>query len=780
MWRKTVTVTEQLSKRGVNRLLNGVNSQWITSSGSSKLTMKNYEDLKQSLSAARKYVVQFECGTVSTEYKGMKYSFEYEYRDPWEWITSLVTDPSLASVSVWHSMRKYYCNSGTGVTEQLIDEPWTADTWWSIDDELPPTACPYPHCYLPLHFWLDKGLVTRRVKKFPMILRAAWLPRQIRNASGNGGGVLVGYMPIIKDPEDPTGRNHRETVEFQQFRRTVYQKVLAHVFKSLRRRSWLGETLKCGDSQIRTLYPDMLILSLDGEEAANFCACRATLANYPCPKCLVDKAHLHRLSGSFEPRTSASMTNVIHKARAASSNHAKEKILMGHGLHDINHFLWWFRFGEPYKAISYDTLHSDDLGKWQHHLWDLLLQVLEEMGRKGRLTAHMSEFPRWPDLKHFDDVTTEQYTDGNSFLDILKCILPCIVQLFPANAPLIWCIRSYIKYRLMVGMRCMPESRLKKFLKKLKEYVSDYERSCERVTLQHGKNFNFPKQHATSHAPTDIRQKGTTDNYSTRPGEGFQQEAAEAYAQTNGKEAEHQMSAIDETQEAIARIRMAVDKADEVQSRRMAEDDDELEDDAPANGEGMVDEGSPNGNLCHWSFGAPAGGWTNSRLWEERASDHDQFRSFDSRLRTFLASALPDEPLPCEAPIQSREDWTAARDIVRCNPLFHNRSRYDSVLINMDSPELAFGRLCALLRCRVTSGKCVDIAVVRMFTRSAWKPNTLWDGCRIYEELRETTFVMMDYIARGALLSPIFGQGKKSIHCLVDTTDPDMFLRAVE
>ena len=56
----------------------------------------------------------------------------------------------------------------------------------------------FSHCYLPLHFWLDKGLVTRHVKKYPMVLRAAWLPRQIRNASGNGGGVLLGYMPIVR------------------------------------------------------------------------------------------------------------------------------------------------------------------------------------------------------------------------------------------------------------------------------------------------------------------------------------------------------------------------------------------------------------------------------------------------------------------------------------------------------------------------------------------------------------------------------------------------------
>ena len=39
----------------------------------------------------------------------------------------------------------------------------------------------------------------------------------------------------------------------------------------------------------------------------------------------------------------------------------------------------------------------------------------------------------------------------------------------------------------------------------------------------------------------DILQKGTTDNTSTRPGEGFQQEAAQAFEQTNMKNAEKQV-----------------------------------------------------------------------------------------------------------------------------------------------------------------------------------------------------------------------------------------------
>ena len=52
----------------------------------------------------------------------------------------------------------------------------------------------------------------------------------------------------------------------------------------------------------------------------------------------------------------------------------------------------------------------------------------------------------------------------------------------------------------------------------------------KRITDEYGKSFDFPKQHAVLHVVDDIQQKGTTPNYSTRPGEGFQQEAVQAYA----------------------------------------------------------------------------------------------------------------------------------------------------------------------------------------------------------------------------------------------------------
>jgi hypothetical protein len=55
--------------------------------------------------------------------------------------------------------------------------------------------------------------------------------------------------------------------------------------------------------------------------------------------------------------------------------------------------LWDFRFADPYKAVSYDTLHSDDLGKWGKHLWELLLKVLEDAGARGKVTQRCGAHP---------------------------------------------------------------------------------------------------------------------------------------------------------------------------------------------------------------------------------------------------------------------------------------------------------------------------------------------------------------------------------------------------
>lgn len=122
------------------------------------------------------------------------------------------------------------------------------------------------------------------------------------------------------------------------------------------------------------------------------------------------------------------------------------------------------------------------------------------------------------------------------------------------------------------------------------------------------------------------------------------------------------------------------------------------------------------------------------------------------------------------------EDWTEARDILRCNPNFFNKERYDCVIINDDSPATTVMRLRSLLRCKMSSGKMIDMALVHSFTRTKWKPDTMWENCQIRTEAKDSSFVLMDYVVRGALMCPDFKSDARQ-HYLVDTIDGDMFLR---
>lgn len=194
-------------------------------------------------------------------------------------------------------------------------------------------------------------MITKRVRKHPMLLRPAFLPRAIRNGSGNGGGILVGYMPVVRDdinsccnsslltmtqihdPSDPSDRNSADKIAFACFKREVYHKVLSVVFGSLCSRGHRGEAMKCGDQIQRVIYPGIPIASVDSEESWALTSTRAGLADYPCPKCLVHNCSQHDLASVFEPRTIEGMMQGYHDAIECQTKSGSERILQQNGLH---------------------------------------------------------------------------------------------------------------------------------------------------------------------------------------------------------------------------------------------------------------------------------------------------------------------------------------------------------------------------------------------------------------------------------------------------------------
>ncbi|EGN91960.1 hypothetical protein SERLA73DRAFT_66573, partial [Serpula lacrymans var. lacrymans S7.3] len=165
----------------------------------------------------------------------------------------------------------------------------------------------------------------------------------------------------------------------------VYHKVIEVVFRSLRGPARFGEAMKCGDKNNRVIHPGVPVKSVDGKESCALTAMRAALAKYPCPQCLVHHGDLNKLTRDFEFRTTENMQQVYNCSISAPNKTEAEWILQSYGLHATKNFFWSLEYSDPYHSISYDKLHSDDLGKWGKHIWPLLLNVLVEDGNKGHM-----------------------------------------------------------------------------------------------------------------------------------------------------------------------------------------------------------------------------------------------------------------------------------------------------------------------------------------------------------------------------------------------------------
>ncbi|KAJ7876927.1 hypothetical protein B0H14DRAFT_2568036 [Mycena olivaceomarginata] len=372
----------------------------------------------------------------------------------------------------------------------------------------------------------------------------------------------------------------------------------------------------------------------------------------------------------------------------------------------------------------------------------------------------MSNVPHWRNLKHFLNVTTEEYTDGQTFLDILKY--------------------------------------------------------CKKVMAEYGKDFGFYNQHACAHAIEDVMDKGFPTGYSTCPGEGFHQEVKEVFDQTNFKNTDPQgaqLARIDENKEALALIRMAIDESDALRSTE--EEGEEIESFTRDGSDLHWSLGSP--LKCKTVVGDPT---TTHPLFHLAISlsDFTDFLHFKLvtipsllcyghktaevlqhnlkenrfvvKLRAFLNDFVLNVPFQVHEVIniqrhrcirlryQSCENRTEKTDIMQCNPKFHNNHCYDHVLVNHNPTKLTVAHLAELLRCKLPDGSTHDIAVVHMLKPSKWMPKTKWAGFRVYNESKTLDFVMMEYLIRGAHMIPVFDANKSDSTFLNNLIDGDMFIRA--
>ncbi|KAJ7715170.1 hypothetical protein B0H14DRAFT_3171311 [Mycena olivaceomarginata] len=202
--------------------------------------------------------------SIVVPYKKENRTFKTFTHPLWEWALSLVQDPRLASVFVWDAEKAYKFNGDAYI--HFYHEPWKANAFWEAQIR---SALPNHQAAKVLGFiiYVDKSKLSTfgTEKAYAVVARVANIPVSIRNSNTQfGGGQVVGHQPVVKED---TNKNNKPA--FSNFKTIVWHAVFWKLLESLVHHAKLGSWTTCEDEILRWLWPIVLILTSDYEEAWN-------------------------------------------------------------------------------------------------------------------------------------------------------------------------------------------------------------------------------------------------------------------------------------------------------------------------------------------------------------------------------------------------------------------------------------------------------------------------------------------------------------------------------
>ncbi|KAF8127384.1 hypothetical protein EV363DRAFT_1401113 [Boletus edulis] len=770
------------------------------SQGKAKVTLRNEIDLRRSWDRAAAQVTPFIRHDVTASYNGQENVFPVYGRPLWDWALDLLSNPLLAPHFIWDAQRLYKHN-GTEY-ERFYTEPWTGDRWWNIQSNLPHIENAVPFAFI---LYADKTRLSSHgtVKGYSVVARCANLPVDIRNGERYGGGCVVGWLPIVPEPAENEGK-----LSYTNFKRVVWHEAFLRILDKLDEFSKTGYCHKCYDEIIRWLFPLILILSGDYEELCMMCLLQGTKSKSPCPVCLVPLEELSDLSKTFELRTSDQAKHAL--AIYLRKKSEGEPILKALGLRPVENVFWKVARSDTQDTTSFDRLHALHGGVWGYHLLGEMKILLGKLPRTyaAEIESQLDAFPAWRDLAHFKGILHVSYADGNKLQDLAKQVLYAASNVLTNSASregyqLMRLIRSYLELDSLTGLDAHTERTLEMIEKELLVFGNDLKEyiTCVKAgeLSEHLKtDWNFPKIHLWKHVVRNIRMKGAVRNYSTRPNEKMHGALKNAYQdRSNGKDVAVQILRVDHHRLAMKFIRDRID----AEAERVAEQ-------SAVDGENEDKDGNGQNDVLtsfegHIKFGAPQPSQSIQDI-SNTHNSHPEFQNFRQKFTTFINQCLPvylnhdpnlwahlsfpetfqlREHMYLKVHYESRMDWRQSTDYLRCNPEFHGKPRYDSVVFQVSPEDVTFARLVLMFSCSVPPFGTYDFALVCPLTADIAPSRRPFDEALRLKRVKArprtaSMFIPIRSIVRGALLYP--DPKHKDEFFVRNNIDGDMLLRMKE
>ncbi|XP_006461651.1 hypothetical protein AGABI2DRAFT_70673 [Agaricus bisporus var. bisporus H97] len=710
----------------------------------------------------------FQKTEVSVLYKNVPTQFPFLFRDPWEWVLEIVKDPYLVPNIAWDAQRVFRWNHAVEKYERFVDEPWTAEAFWKAQSKLPPNATP-----IALSIYADKAKLSTfsTAKGYPIIARFGNIQTSIRNSDGVGGGRVVGWLPIVHEDTNETGK-----AAFVNFKNAVWHESFHTFLQTVIETDEVGRWVTCGDGVLRWLFIVVLIFSADFEEYTTVSLTRGSNAHFPCPVCLVPKAELSNLSKLYKLRNQPDMKEIVVNAMALGIPAVeRERELKEYGLRAVYNAFWYLKHCDIYQAISYDTLHSDDNGLWEDHFFTQFKKLISDRESISKIDSQFDQVPRWPGLNHFKSVMNISFNDGSKNRDISSIFIfaaTCILGQDRESAAyqLLKCLRPYLNVRMYAEFELHTHATISTGRKELQKFGDE----MKVILVFLLKSWNFPKLHLRQHLFDDIVNKGVARNFSTKPNESMHGPIRKSYhRRTNFKNFADQILMADEMMVASSFIRSNLDMLDSWNNERA----DVTEDYASVRKLGVPDK-------VPISF-------------QDLENSNPSFHRFRIRFQNWLSlffrqyHIIPQQELGevilCYKTVKVEytclSDWKIKGTNLHCREEFHGHARYDCILVHADPPY--FARL-KLLFTYTSNGVAYPFAYIQPFT-SIYKHRNRPSRDKDLEILRlrathsaeSAEFISIHSILRGVVLIP---SGETGIYdndyFIYDLLDPDMFLRA--
>ncbi|KAL1762610.1 hypothetical protein FB107DRAFT_267837 [Schizophyllum commune] len=678
-----------------------------------ELTVRTPKDLSDGWDLVEKTakIPKFVTETVTATFSGHTEQYAMYSTDVWEWVQSILTDPALAPFLAWDA-QKISKFDGTE-WERILDEPWTGDRWHKIQGQLPDSPDAKAVCLVA---YADTAKLSGfgTAEAHPVFMEIANLPANIRHSGRWGGAILVGWLPYIKEDSDKSGKKW-----FINLKTVIWHNSMAKLLKDVEQHAKTGVHLECGDGIIRWLFLCILILAADYEEQCVMALIRGTNCKFPCPRCMVPQEEQSTtITERRHPvRTTESMKDVVVQAHAARTLEEGESILKDNGLRKVVNAFWQIKRSDPYDALSFDTLHSSASGLWGGHMFEVIKEHIGELGRSAveRVDKCMSMMPSWRGLTHFESVMNIAFNDGTKYADMLKqFVFAAHVVLTPESSPagyrLLCAIARYVPVYMFMTLDVNSDRRVAKgreCLAKFEDAIQGYIKYVEHDDTYGDKTWNFPKIHQHAHVFDDIEAKGAARNFGTKSFEKMHGPLRKIYKnQTNFKNFEEQASA---HADFIVRIRhrhyMAQDvreqlerldalQRDEEQKRKEEEEEEARRWRWKPSSSAPGDDEGPGGkdDFQRIVLGSPDDTVSLEDLEDFVFGGEKAFPHLRRELSTYLGVKLTKHDLIrpykyLEVKYSSEVDWTITADYLRCNPDFHDKPRFDFVLLQTGSNE---------------------------------------------------------------------------------------------